>query len=261
MKTLIFSLLVVLLVSSPYVNATDKQNQAVIEIDAEDSAGPWGKSDGSGCGNKIVTAAFKAADVNIKQRILPYSRCKLEVINGSIPACYSMSLSSELSGKVVFSALPLYVVHAEIISTDDNKFGIKHISKNDDIPGDAAIGIVNGYEYPQDIVKILSQKSKIYLLDSEATILLMLKERRLDFGILMVDKLKTLAYVKKEAGMQDNRSFISIFESGKQPSHIGFSIADPLGIKLKEKFDSGYRKITYSGEKEKILSACQKGVL
>lgn len=128
-----------------------------------------------------------------------------------------------------------------------------------EIPNSASIGIVNGYEYPYELMEMMSTKKSLLLLKDEATILSMLQKGRIDYGILNLDDLKTLDVVLAQAGIQNKKQFTTIYKS-KLQGYVGFSLQHPLGLKLKEQFDRGYQQIIQSKEKENILKRCKKEV-
>ncbi len=59
-------------------------------IHAEDAAGLWGQADGTGCGNDIVKAAFRASGVEVSLVTTPYNRAKTFVMEGKALACFGM---------------------------------------------------------------------------------------------------------------------------------------------------------------------------
>src|SRR3954464_11679837 len=58
-----------------------------IEVGVEDAAAPWSQADGTGFANDVARAAFAASGIVIRQRVLPYARCKSLVVSGSLVAC------------------------------------------------------------------------------------------------------------------------------------------------------------------------------
>src|SRR5258706_1006278 len=78
---------------------------ADLQIMAEDAAEPFSRADGTGYANEIVKTAFHAAGVEIRFDVVPYARCKKDVDDGKVLACFSMSWDRGVEDTGVFSGL------------------------------------------------------------------------------------------------------------------------------------------------------------
>src|SRR3977135_1580410 len=87
---------------------------ADLTIMVEDAAEPFSRADGTGYANDVVKAAFHAAGVEIQFDVVPYARCKKDVEDGKIVACFSMSWYQGVEEIVAFSDLPVIQVYADI---------------------------------------------------------------------------------------------------------------------------------------------------
>src|SRR5829696_4417111 len=90
-----------------------------IEIGVEDGAGRWSRPDGTGYSNDVARAAFAAAGVEVRLRVLPYKRCKQLALTGELAACLAMSPEPALRGRIVFPANPLFVFSSELLVRAD----------------------------------------------------------------------------------------------------------------------------------------------
>jgi ABC-type amino acid transport substrate-binding protein len=223
-------------------------NAQALVLGAEDAAGPWGQTDGSGCGNEIVRAAFQAAGVPVSLRILPYARAKEGVLAGTLAGCFAMSASPELEGKVLFSREPLYSATTTFVR--GRRPGPREASL-ERIPAGARVGIVNDYEYPQGIRNLAGRGVTLASNLSEVANLEMLAAGRLGFAVLMVDELKNLEGLLARAGVAGQVE--ACFSLPSVGSYVGFSLSHPQGRRAKQDFDKGFAIIRRDGTLRAIL--------
>ncbi len=218
-----------------------------IVVDAENAAGPWGNAQGHGAGNEIVVAAFKAVGIDVKLNVVPYARCKLEVMTGAVVACFSMSTASELENRVRFAAVPLYTPWAGI-------YAAKHVERATDteqLLRGKRVGIVFGYEYPEMISHLKSKAEAVVQLSSEQVLMRNINAGKIDFAIFMLDELKSIQYLQQKSKVKELPSLqLKVPAPG---AYIGFSLKHPDGLRLKKLFDTGYQNIVDSGEHDKII--------
>src|SRR5690349_7446181 len=79
----------------------------VVTIDAEDDAAPWSMADGTGYVNDVVRAAFAAAGWKTTFRVVPYARCKFEVLTGQTAGCFTVGKSPEVAQHMLFAEKPI----------------------------------------------------------------------------------------------------------------------------------------------------------
>src|SRR5882672_8493611 len=110
---------------------------ADLKIMAEDAAEPFTRADGTGYANEIVKAAFHAAGVEIQFDVVPYARCKKDVEDGKIVACFSMSWYQGVEKIVAFSEVPVIQVYADVFL---NRKSPSRAARIQDIGKDAVVG-------------------------------------------------------------------------------------------------------------------------
>ena len=222
--------------------ATSSRTQSLI-IAVEDDAAPWSQPDGSGYANDLVTAAFKAAGIDIELRVMPYARCKRMVVNGEAPACLSMSPSPEFAGVVQLSAKPLFTCHAGYFYSVDNP---PRARRQNDLPRNTVVGTVIGYEYPAEFER-LSQRGIIIREESpsEDVNLRKLALGRVDLALLTYNKMKSPEWLIRRAGVSDKVK--TTFRAGTLNSYIGFSRKHQQGMWALDQFNQGYRAIAADG--------------
>jgi polar amino acid transport system substrate-binding protein len=217
---------------------------------AEDAAGLWGQADGSGCGNDIVRAAFAASGVRVELEAVPYNRAKKLVLGGKALACFGMSWSDELRGKVVFSREPIYstVCTVFVRKADSDRYR----GPADIRPG-TIVGTVLGYEYPPDFGELVGRGALLpESALSEAKSLQKLAMGRLDIAAANLDSLKSEKYLLALAGVEGR--VVAAFTLGSSGTYLGFAAGNPETPAAIEAFDKGMRIIAGDGSRDRIIA-------
>jgi len=207
-------------------------------LGAEDQAGPWGRSDGTGCGNDIVRAAFRAAGDSVVLNILPYVRAKKMTMGGELSGCFSMSREPEFKGKILFAINPLYNVQVILLVKHSAKTTIHGLC---DLSDKNSIGLVKDYEYPPEVRDVYKRGVRIEETASEVQNLKKLAAGRIDAAVVCCDPLKSFSLLLKQSGAGHNIDSVSIV--GVQGSFVGFSIKNSCGLRAKAQFDKGMELI------------------
>jgi|GEM_PF-540802 len=226
---------------------TSKTTTLVIAV--EDDAAPWSQADGSGYANDLVTAAFKAAGVDVELRVMPYARCKRMAVNGEVAACLSMSPSSDFAGLVQLSTKPLFTCHAGYFYSVNKP---PRVSRQDDLPRNTVVGTVIGYEYPAAFEQ-LSQRGVIVREESpsEDVNLRKLALGRVDLALLTYNEMKSPEWLINRAGVNGKVKKTN-FRAGTLKSYIGFSKKHQQGMWALDQFNKGYGAITADGTLRKL---------
>jgi polar amino acid transport system substrate-binding protein len=227
--------------------AVGRAERETIDIGVEDAAAPWSQADGTGYANDLVRAAFDAVDVDVRMHVLPYARCKQQVLRGELVACVSMSPAPELSGAVRFSERPLFVFACDFFENPARPLpgGIERLR-----PG-TRIGIVLGYEYAPEMMEALRRRGAVLEpATAEELNLRKLAAGRLDAAVVNRDAVKSPDWVAARAGVTGRVR--SVFRVGGLPAYVGFSRAHRDGASLADRFDVGYARIIASGERDRI---------
>ncbi len=120
---------------------------------------------------------------------MPYNRAKVLVMSGKAFACFEMSWSEELVGKVVFASEPIYSTTSVVFARASETGKYERASK---LRRGTSVGTVFGYEYPEAFVRLV--RSGTLAPDpspSEAQSLKKLVYGRIDLAIANVDALKS----------------------------------------------------------------------
>ena len=216
-------------------------------IMAEDAAEPFSRADGTGYANDLVRAAFRAAGVEIQFDVVPYARCKKDVENAKVVACFSMSWYMGLEDKVAFSDLPIIQVYADVFLNRNSPSRVARIA---DIGKGAMVGIINRYEYPEAIYGLRRQGAVLQLSPNDRANLQMLARGRLDAAIVMTNDLEPLMQKALDSGVGSQVTYA--FREGIEKGYVGFSKKIPGGELARQQFNDGYKKIIANGTVETI---------
>lgn len=222
-------------------------SRQTIDVGVEDAAAPWSQPDGTGYANDLVRAAFDAVDVDVRFHVLPYARCKQQVLNGALVACVSMSPAPELRGVVRFSAKPLFVFTCRFFENPRRPLD----GRIEGFPHGIRVGTVLGYEYPPEMLERLARRGAILEpAPTEETNLRKLAAGRIDAAVVNSDAVKSSDWVAEQAGVRGRVR--PVFSIGQMPAYIGFGTARHENHVLADRFDLGYARITASGERARI---------
>ena len=218
-----------------------------VDVGVEDAAAPWSQPDGTGYANDLVRAAFDAVDIDVRLHVLPYARCKQQVLNGDLVACVSMSPAPELRRVVRFSAKPLFVFTCRFFENPRRPLA----SRIEDFPRGTRVGTVLGYEYPPEmLVRLRRRGAVLEPAPTEETNLRKLAAGRIAAAVVNSDAVKSSDWVAARAGVTGRVR--SIFSVGDMPAYVGFSMAHRDGRAMAARFDLGYARIIASGERGRI---------
>lgn len=219
---------------------------APIELMVEDAAAPWSDSDGSGYANELVQAAFAAAHAEVKLTVVPYARCKTYVMAGAVAGCFSMADAPELHGKVRFADAPLFLAYPRFFQNTAHP--VRARAMGELAPG-TRVAIVNGYEYPPEVMALEQRGIRLVPARSETINLKKLAAGRVDLALIMMDGIKTDEVVLREAQVE---GVAFAFQAAPQGSYLGFSTTHPDGERARALFNSGYTIIAGNGVKRAI---------
>lgn len=224
------------------------QAAEALEIMVEDRAAPWSQADGTGVANDIVRAAFDAAGVAVALRTVAYARCKYEVANGTVAACFSMSADPALAGKVVMPKRPLFQTRPQYFHNPQRP--LQAASEAEIRPG-TVIGIVDGYEYPPAVAALAEHGVILEPIGSESANLKKLASGRIDAALVNLDELKSAQFLVRSAGVEGKVA--PVFQSAQLDAYIGFSVKHSRGSWARDRFDEGFAIIERNGKLRKIL--------
>jgi ABC-type amino acid transport substrate-binding protein len=220
-----------------------------LTIMVEDAAAPWSNSDGTGYANDVVVAAFKEMAVDVRLKVVPYSRCKHMVLNGQVVACFNMSWQPEFQGKIKLAAQPIFKVSNDVFEPIEAPLP-KPADGKCVLPPGTVVGITRDYEYSAQVMAL--QKSGVVFENSlsDLTSLKKLAAKRFQAALIMSNDVEIRNQKAKQSGTEDTVRFA--FSCGVENSTIGFSLSHPDGLRALEMYDEGYRRINANGMLKEI---------
>ncbi len=223
---------------------------ARLHIAVEDAADPFSRPDGSGYANDIVRAAFAAVGVQIVFDVVPYVRCKNDVLSGSSASCMSMSWDPAFEGRIKFADAPLFTVTP--IYFENSARPLK-VSSEAQLGAGVTIGTVRGYEYPQAAMRVRARGAVFDESRSEQINLKKLAAGRLDAALVMANPITGANHWIEQAqvGQQVREAFRS---AQSTPGYLGFSVRHPDGLASLAKYNAGFKIISANGTVDKIKS-------
>ena len=214
-----------------------------ITIGAEDDAAPWSYADGTGYANDVVRLAFERAGWKAELKVMPYARCKALVLSGDIAACFSMSRTPDLEGRLLFPNHPLFQAQNLLFAAADSPLAGCDTAK---WPTRPRVAVVRGYEYRAAVDDLFANGlADADAGDSEVSSLRKVKAGRVDAALITLDPVKRLEFV---AGLADVAAdFKLVCDFGGQPAYVAFSRRHPQGAAAAAAFDAGVMALQRKG--------------
>jgi polar amino acid transport system substrate-binding protein len=229
---------------------------APITIGAEDAAAPWSDANGNGYVNDLVIRTFKKAGQPVNLDVLPYARCKLAVIRGSLVGCFSTSKTPELEADLIYPKHPVFFARNVLFTTDTSPItgcATKYWEEA------GTVGLVNNYEYNSAVMNLANSAFNVEKSSDEALLLKMLSINRIDGAIITVDEVKSIDSVAARAGVPNK--FRAACDFGGNPAYVVFSRAHPKGKASARTFDRGYELLLEQGEIEQLQKKWRSNIL
>ena len=217
-------------------------------IGAENDAAPWSYPDGTGYVNDLVRAAFKAGGWEVRFEVLPYARCKSQVVHGQLVGCFSSSQTSETEKDMVFPKYPVFSAENRLyVNADSALSGCSPAQWGRPI----SVSIVNEYEYMPAVEALAaSQAVRVEKSPSEPAQLRMLSARRFDAAVITTDPIKRISYMAKVAGVKADYKMICDY--GALPAYLGFSRKHPQATEALAAFERGMDILQKNGTIKKL---------
>jgi ABC-type amino acid transport substrate-binding protein len=213
---------------------------------AEDAAPPFSRADGTGFANDLVKAAFKAGGIDAALDVVPYARCKKDAEDGKVAGCFSMSWYKGMEKSIAFSDKPIFRVYADVF-LNRRAAGIQ---RPQDLYGPKVVGIVNEYEYPDDVYKLRNAGVILQSANDDLTNLRLLARGRLDAAIIMTNDLVPQLQKATQAGVASD--VVPAFRLGFEDGYLGFSLKHRQGQLARQSFNEGYKRILADGTVEAL---------
>lgn len=231
---------------SALVLASSMALAETVTLVAEDDWYPYcadkgGKAEGLAV--DIITAAYKAAGVDVNYKIMPYSRCMEETKKGNEIGCFDSTWLPEYDANYIKTNDFLFEAEIGIYAPGD--YSGKGGLKVKDLEG-KSVGITNGYEYGAEF-----GANKAIKTDVANTDLLGMKKlsaKRVDYALFYT---KVADYLlSQNADLKGKMKLVGIVTIDKL--YLAFSKKHKDGKKYSELLDKGLAEIRKNGTYQKI---------
>ena len=225
------------------VEAARPATEQTIEVYVENAADPFSRPDGTGYANDVVRAAFQSVGVQVKFVVVPYARCKYQVLSGEAPACVSMSWDPSFEGRIKFADTPLIMVTP--VYYENPARPLKARSEADLGKG-VTVGTIRGYEYPDAVMKAKARGVVFEDNISEQANLKKLALGRLDAAVVMSNPLTGVSHWAREADVA-RQVRVAFTSAGSENGYFAVSTIHPGGLPALGLYNEGIKIITANG--------------
>ncbi|HEX3069078.1 MAG TPA: hypothetical protein VHX14_10925 [Thermoanaerobaculia bacterium] len=209
----------------------------VLEIYVENAADPFSRPDGTGYANDVVRAAFESVGVRIKFNVVPYARCKNEVLIGEGVACVSMSPDPSFEGRIKFADTPLITVTP--VYYENPARPLTAGSEAESSKG-VIIGTIRGYEYTETAMKAKALGAVFEENVSDQANLKKLALRRLDAVMAMSNPPTGVEHWARDAKVA-NLVKVAFRNASSELGYFAVSIAHPDGPRTLKQYKAGIK--------------------
>lgn len=217
--------------------------EQTLEIDVENAADPFSRPDGTGYANDVVRAAFQAVGVRVHFKVVPYARCKVEVLSGEVAACVSMSWDPSFEGKVKFADTPLITVTPVYYENPTRPLKARSEAE---LGKGVTVGTIRGYEYPAAVMKARARGVVFAENSSEQANLQKLALGRIDAAVVMSNPLTGVSHWAKEADVA-HQVRVAFTSAGSENGYFAVSTTHPGGLPALRQYNEGIRIIMAKG--------------
>jgi ABC-type amino acid transport substrate-binding protein len=211
-----------------------------LEIYVENAADPFSRPDGTGYANDVVRAAFQAVGVRVQFTVVPYARCKQEVLSSEAVACVSMSWDRSFEGRVKFADTPLIMVTPVYYENPSRPLTARSEAA---LGKGVTVGTIRGYEYPKSVVEAKDRGVVFEENTSEQANLRKLALGRLDAALVMSNPLTGVDHWAREAEVA-HLVRVAFSSSTSENGYFAVSTAHPGGLTALHLYNQGIKIIT-----------------
>ncbi len=219
-----------------------------IQIAAEDDWLPYARADGTGLANEIIKAAFKAVEVDVEYRVVPYARALIYIEQGKSIAAFNVPLDEKSQAKYILGKEKLF----DAVSA--YYFNVAHpqqAKSRDELNNGELVGVVRDYGYGDHYLNLVkTERIREAVTNSESSNLKSLSRGRIDLTIIYD---KTANILLSRLKLQTNIQLAFINET--TPIYLAFSRSHSQGQYYADLFDQGMKSIRENGLYQKILDS------
>ncbi|WP_051318654.1 substrate-binding periplasmic protein [Chitinimonas koreensis] len=221
---------------------------APVVIGAEDDWYPYcGKvgTQAKGMAVDIVTAAFKAAGVDVRLEVMPYARCMAEAKSGKITGCFDTARNSTLENDYVWHKPAMFKARINIYApagSSQSNIGVKDLEGRN-------VAVTNGYEYGEAFDT--NPKIQRSLGNQDVLGFRKLAAGRVEYAVAY-EKVANSIFEKHPTEFAGKFKAVGI--TAEPELYIAFTKATPAGAAVAAKFGQGLEAIMKDGKYKEIES-------
>ncbi|QYK00457.1 substrate-binding periplasmic protein [Shewanella psychrotolerans] len=221
-----------------------------IKIAAEDNWAPFADHNGKGLSHDLIYQAFSRMNINVDTIVVSYARGLVMADSGLVDGVFNLHKEQSTVNRFIFGSEPLFSTTASFYQ--NNAHPITAQTKWD-IPKNSKIGIIEGYEYGDELINLTHLN--IVKVNNHNQLINLLLLNRLD-AIIMYDQV---------AKQYINEMGVSNVISKSVPNHKGelylaFSKHSPSAQLFADKLDQGLKSLKQDGSYNKIMGSIQTSI-
>ncbi len=219
-------------------------NSKEIIIAAEDNWPPFSDEKGKGLSAAIVSAAYALTGYRIRTMPVPYARALYYTERNKTHACWNVTKQQSTEAKYLFHQIPLFKASSSFYYTQQAK-PYKSLL---DIPDQAVVGVILGYEYG-DLFETEKRRFQLIEVSSHEQLLALLHDDKLDVAIFFDDVLQYYLQRLKRTDLHIIRGELNYISE----IFVAFNKQDPLSPQRAAALDQGLRLLHETGDYQRML--------
>ncbi|QYJ87966.1 transporter substrate-binding domain-containing protein [Shewanella mesophila] len=232
----------------PSLQADDKPHH--IKVAAEDNWAPFADHNGKGLSHDLINQAFSLMNISVDTIVVPYARGLVMADRGLVDAVFNLHKELSTEDRFIFGSEPLFSTTASFYQNDAYPI-TAHTKWN--IPKNTTVGIIEGYEYGDELANLTHLK--LVKVKNHSQLINLLLLNRLD-AVIMYDQVAK-QYLA-EMGVSDVISKSVHNHTGEL--YLAFSKRSPYAKQFADMLDQGLKALHQDGRYDKIMSSLQTSI-
>lgn len=224
-----------------------------VTVGAEDDWAPYsyavaGQVEPQGLAPRLVRAAFQTQGVQVRFKVLPFSRCLHDAEIGRLVGCFDTTRTEDNSDSFHWHPTPLFREELGIFGRSDAP--ARELTSADLVGH--SVGITVGYTYPTEFMRHPGIRRDVAV--SDANLLRMLAGRRVDY--ILINTLPARHHLQHMPELQGKVKRVGALHMDS--FWLSFSKVHPDGLRLSMVFEKGLQALKASGQYQRMLADIQQ---
>lgn len=227
-----------------------------VTVGAEDDWAPYayamaGQAEPQGLAPQLVRAAFQTQGVQVRFKVLPFSRCLHDAEIGRLVGCFDTTRTEANSNSFHWHATPLFKEELGIFARSEDPGRVSSPARLTDLVGHT-VGITVGYTYPTEFMRHPGIRRHVAV--SDANLLRMLAGGRVDY--ILVNTLPAQDHLRRMPELQGKVRRVGALQMDS--FWLSFSKVHPDGQRLSVVFEKGLQALMASGQYQRMTADFQR---